>query len=183
MHVRIKEAGMFENFLEFAGIETEGKIASLDEFLAVVDGKTFLDGMYRIFKTSDLEKWTGIVEEAFPQAKGKVRIFGYDWLGRVFAVNIAGDNVVMLEPGTGQILSVPDDVEDFHEYDIAEEADDVLSGGFYRAWLEKNNNYQLKHNECVGYKVPLFLGGKDNVDNLEAGDMEVYWGVLTPLMP
>ena len=56
---------MFENFLEFAGIETEGKIASLDEFLAVVDGKTFLDGMYRIFKSSDLEKWTGIVEEAF----------------------------------------------------------------------------------------------------------------------
>ncbi len=37
---------MFENFLEFAGIDTEGKIASLDEFLAVVDGKTFLGGMY-----------------------------------------------------------------------------------------------------------------------------------------
>ena len=28
------------------------------------------------------------------------------------------------------------------------------------------------------YKVPLFMGGEDSVENLEDSDMEVYWGVM-----
>ncbi len=173
---------MFEHFLQTVGIENDREVNSVDDFFALVDGATFYNGLYRIFASGEIDKWTGIVEEAFPQAKGKIRIFGYDWLGRVFALNVAGGNVVMLEPGTGQIFSVPDDIEDFHEYDVAEDSDDVLAGAFYRSWLEQNDNYELKHDECVGYKVPLFMGGKDNVENLEAGDMEVYWEILSPLM-
>ena len=40
----------------------------------------------------------------------------------------------------------------------------------------------LKHSECVGYKVPIYLNGKDEVSNLEVSDMEVYWGIMAPLM-
>ncbi|MBQ6554892.1 MAG: DUF1851 domain-containing protein, partial [Firmicutes bacterium] len=31
------------------------------------------------------------------------------------------------------------------------------------------------------YKVPLFLGGEDDIPNLELCDMEVYWGILSQL--
>ena len=47
---------------------------------------------------------------------------------------------------------------------------------------EKQEHYVLKHNECAGYKVPLFLNGDDVVDNLEISDMEVYWEIMMPLI-
>jgi hypothetical protein len=31
----------------------------------------------------------------------------------------------------------------------------------------------------VGYRVPLFLGGTDTVENLERGDMDVYWSLTS----
>lgn len=31
-------------------------------------------------------------------------------------------------------------------------------------------------------KVPLFLNGEDELDNLEVSDMEVYWEIMMPLL-
>jgi Domain of unknown function (DUF1851) len=31
--------------------------------------------------------------------------------------------------------------------------------------------------QCVGYQVPLFLGGKDSLENLEITDLDVYWSL------
>ena len=39
----------------------------------------------------------------------------------------------------------------------------------------------LKADECVGYRVPLFLGGQDVVDNLEVSDLGVYWSLCAQL--
>lgn len=49
-------------------------------------------------------------------------------------------------------------------------------------WFEANNNFVLPINKCVGYKVPLFLNGEDDIENLEVSDMEVYWEIMMPLM-
>lgn len=173
---------MFETFLEFVGMKCEKEIESVDEFFKLVNGASFLNGLYRVFEATEVDKWNKIVGEAFPQAKDMVRVFGYDWMGRIFAVNKAQGNTVMLEPGTGEILSVPANVVDFHDVEIAEYPGDSLASGFFEKWYELSGHYQLKHNECVGYKIPLFLGGKDNVENLEASDMEVYWEIMIPLM-
>jgi hypothetical protein len=35
----------------------------------------------------------------------------------------------------------------------------------------------LSSSQCAGYKVPLFLGGKDSLENLEVIDLEVYWSL------
>jgi hypothetical protein len=29
----------------------------------------------------------------------------------------------------------------------------------------------------VGYKVPLFFGGQDAVENLELADLDIYWSI------
>jgi hypothetical protein len=33
----------------------------------------------------------------------------------------------------------------------------------------------IQFDECVGSKVPLFLGGVDGVENLDVTDLDVYW--------
>ena len=34
---------------------------------------------------------------------------------------------------------------------------------------------------CVGYKVPLFLGGADDIGDLELADLDVYWTITGQL--
>lgn len=33
----------------------------------------------------------------------------------------------------------------------------------------------VNFDECVGYKIPLFLGGDDHIGNLQSTDLDVYW--------
>ena len=35
--------------------------------------------------------------------------------------------------------------------------------------------------ECGGYRIPLFLGGADSLENMEVSDMEVYWDMTDQL--
>lgn len=35
--------------------------------------------------------------------------------------------------------------------------------------------------ECGGYRIPLFLGGEDSLENMEVSDMEVYWDMTDQL--
>ena len=53
---------------------------------------------------------------------------------------------------------------------------------FFHDWI---NAYApelpLDMRECVGYRVPLFLGGTDDVSNLERSDLAVYWSLCGQL--
>jgi len=64
----------------------------------------------------------------------------------------------------------------FHDSEIPQYHDACLASEFFNEWFEANGNFVLPHNKCVGYKVPLFLNGEDDIENLEASDMEVILG-------
>ena len=172
---------MFEKFLNFVGYENNEKINNTDEFCRLLNGKSFLNGMYRLFKTDEIEKWTAITEQSFPLYKGRISVFGYDWLGRVFGLNKERGTVLLFEPGTGEVLDIPASFEDFHNIEIVEYNEDSLASNFFNEWFLKNNKYELKNSECAGYKVPLFLNGDDAIENLEVSDMEVYWEIICSL--
>ncbi|MCD7835586.1 MAG: DUF1851 domain-containing protein [Lachnospiraceae bacterium] len=173
---------MFEQFKKFVGSDDEQQYTSANEFLASIQGKTFLNGMFRVFKVSEIEKWCKIVEQSFPAYKNQVDVFSYDWLGRIFALSKTEGTVLMFEPGTGEVLDIPADLVNFFNIEIAEHHEDSLASTFFNEWYETQQHYVLKPNECAGYKVPLFLNGDDVVDNLEVSDMEVYWEIMMPLI-
>ena len=106
--------------------------------------------------------------------------FGYDWLGSQFALDSGRTEdgeplVLILEPGTGEALQVPQSFAAFHEQ-LDDFREPALSAGFFAAWVQANpGQMPLGRDECIGYRLPLFLGGKDTVDNLEVIDLEVYW--------
>ena len=177
-----RKINMFEKFLDFVGCQENEKISGMKEFCELLNGKSFLNGMYRLFKTDDIEKWTAITEQAFPLYKGRFSVFGYDWLGRIFALNKKTGTVLLFEPGTGEVLDIPASFEDFHNVEIADYNEDSLASDFFKKWFFQNNKYELKNSECAGYKVPLFLNGDDVIENLEVSDMEVYWEIMMPLM-
>lgn len=147
-----------------------------------MQGLTVLNGMYRFFNMEEIKKWESIVFETFPAYKNQANIFAFDWGGRIFASTVEDDKILIFEPGTGEVLSAPASIQLFHDDLIVNYPQDCLGADFFNEWYEKSQQYQLKHNECVGYKIPLFLNGDDVIDNLEVSDMEVYWEIMMPLI-
>jgi len=157
-------------------------VSGWNEFFSEFSGCSFNDGLYRIFGSKSMEKWNEIVSSSFSIPSDSLACFGYDWLGRVFALDFdrseAGEPLIlMFEPGTGDALEVPASFVEFHEVELKVHKTECLEPEYYDEWLSSGNE-PLPHDRCAGYKVPLFLGGEDAVGNLELSDMEVYWVVL-----
>ena len=151
------------------------------DFIAVIDvlgGKTFNNGLYRVFKGNQVHSVKKDMERFFPEFVKRIVPFGYDWLGRHFAIDLARKEggkpqVLILEVGAGEAMEIPATICNFHNMELVQSADDALALPFYRKWRHEYST-ALSPNECVGYKVPLFLGGKDDISNLEVIDMSVY---------
>lgn len=159
---------------------------ALTELLRIYGGCSFNQGLYRVARTGEINAWNDLVTDAFPVFKGIVTCFSADWLGRVFAVDPrrteAGQSgVLMFEPGTGEVLEIPCNIQSFHNSELINYRDAALAEGFHRQWLSSGGSAPNR-DQCIGYKKPLFLGGEDKITNLEVSDFEVYWVITAQLL-
>lgn len=114
--------------------------------------------------------------EYFKKFKGNSYCFAFDWVGRQYAVNYSDGKtlILLLDPATVEVFELEADIQSF----LNEETDDFKNGHLE---IEKFNTLSkkiapnLKFSQCIGFKKFLFLGGKDELDNFEVSDMEVYW--------
>ena len=70
---------------------------------------------------------------------------------------------------------------EFLEKEIPLYTDACLAEKFFEEWSEFSK-IKLQYGRCAGYKIPLFLGGADEKENLEDSDMEVYWEIITQVI-
>ena len=109
---------MFEKFYDFVGVENKNNVTDMSGFMDIYGGETFLNGLYRIHNKNDVKKWNEILKRAFPKFKNGIQVFGYDWLGRNFALDTQRDIVLIFEPGTGEILNTGENFVNFHDSEI-----------------------------------------------------------------
>jgi hypothetical protein len=88
--------------------------------------------------------------------------------------------VSLFEAGTGKALKIPETFLSFHDKELVEDREAALGFSFFQKW-RLSGGASPRRDQCVGYKQPLFLGGADEVDNLEMTDMEVYWTISAQL--
>ena len=177
---------VFQSFLDFFDVHDvffrKGDPYKL--FLRELSGKQFGQGLFTVFKEKDIKEWQKNIAYAFPAYKNKTALFGYDWLGRCFGVSEDKKDkgkVLLFEIGTGQVLSTDCSFEEFINHEIPLNSDACLASQFHEQWLGAAEK-PLVYGRCVGYKVPLFLGGKDDISNLEDSDMDVYWSILSQIL-
>lgn len=181
----IKEGSMFRDFLLFFDEDNINECSNdlYNDFIMQLGGKSFGNGLFNSFSKDNIRKWTEIVSEAYPEFRNLFKLFGYDWLGRCFGIDLRKDtygNVLMFEIGTNDILEIPCTFDKFLNEEIPLYAEACLAKTFFDEWM-KTFGKAIVYGRCIGYKNPLFLGGEDSVDNLEDNDMEVYWGVITQI--
>ena len=154
---------------------------AFDIFQNRYQGMSLGDGIYRIFRRNEISKWKQIITEGYPDFANKFEPFAYDWLGRCFAIDsreFTYGEILMFEIGTADVLQIPCDFIGFHEEEIPLQHDACLASDFFNDW-RKIIGVDLEYDQCVGYRIPLFLGGKDSIENLEVSDMEVYWHICS----
>ena len=150
------------------------------------DPKVFLDGAYRLHHSDDVARFTALAAEAFPDLTNRITCFGADWAGNQFATDEArlvnGERqILLLEPGIGEVLQIPCGLDTFHDGLLLEERDATAAYSFFQEWLAMGG-VAPRYEQCVGYKKPLYLGGLDQVSNLEVTDFEVYWAICGQLL-
>ncbi|PYD80455.1 hypothetical protein CFR77_03430 [Komagataeibacter sucrofermentans] len=109
--------------------------------------------------------------------------FGYDWLGRAFAAENPekGNHILMFESGTGEVFNIEGDIISFHNDELVRYGDVSLAEGFFSEW-QKETGLSVKYNKCASYKIPLFLNGKDEIDNLYVEDIDVSWDIFAQIL-
>jgi len=171
-----------DNFLKHFNVKNEF-IETDDLYSNILNqlgGMEFGNGIIRIIKESDLKKWSSMIDDAFPDFKGMYKLFAYDWLGSFFAIDLRGGKqfkILMFEIGTHDVLEIPSTLEQFFDKEVVENADACLASDFFKEYLL--NSEKPSYYRCAGYKIPLFLGGKDSISNLEDSDIDVYWSIMT----
>ena len=176
---------MFRDFLSFFGEDKATNYSGnlYNDFIIQLGGKSFGNGLFNSFSKDNLKKWTEIVAQAYPDFQNLFKIFGYDWMGRCFAIDLRKKtygNILMFEIGTNDILEIPCRFDIFLNEEIPLYADACLAKSFFDEWIVYGGR-EISYGRCVGYKVPLFLGGEDCLNNLEDSDMEVYWSIITQI--
>jgi hypothetical protein len=152
-----------------------------EDYLFILDrlgGKTFNDGIFRVYRGDQVVEATKTITSMFAAVKITAIAFGYDWLGRQFVVDSSEMNdgkptVVCLEPGVPNSYCTDKPIVPFFNEDLVTMADAALSESLFKKWRKKHKK-PIAPDECVGYKTPLFLGGEDNLDNMELTDLDVY---------
>src|SRR5204863_782100 len=111
------------------------------ELMSAHGGATFDDGLYRLHTPDSQIAANEWVAEGFPAIAGHVACFGYDWLGRQFALDLrdsARTAILLIEPGTGEVLEIPSTFIDFHNDELVEQQEAALARSFFDSWSRAN---------------------------------------------
>ena len=162
------------------------RVDGFDELMTALGGSTFDRGLYRLHTPQSAQLALTLIGEAFPELSGGIAPFGFDWLGRQFAMDLRGGRdplALLVDAGTGEVLEIPASFVDFHDRELVDEPDAALATSFFDEWAGRNASLlPLAPDVCVGYVIPLFLGGRDEIDNLAPIDIWVYWSLTGQLV-
>jgi hypothetical protein len=81
----------------------------------------------------------------------------------------------MLDPSTVQGYDIEEDIKLFHNRDMVVDRDETVSENAFDLFLKELAVDKIAYNECIAHKIPLFLGGSDDITNYKVSNMEVYW--------
>lgn len=146
-------------------------------FRSMVDqlgGKSFKQGIFVAFDEEEVARATLTIWEMFPRLKDRATAFGCDWKGRFFAAKQADEvEVTLIEPDTDSIYEIKAGLAEFYNFELVQHHDAALASAFFEEW-KSTTSVELHFHQCLGYRVPLFLGGEDVIDNLEIVERQFY---------
>jgi hypothetical protein len=176
---------MFNSFLEFFGSENKGYVKRSEDiyldFIMNYSKESFGSGLFRVVDSNNLEYFKGLVQSCFSELSDDIRVIGFDWLGRIFVSSDTSDSeIYMCDAGSHEILEIPLGIKEFLNNEIPAYPDELFALDFYKEYISQGGT-SPSYDQCLGYKIPLFLGGLDDLSNIEQIDFDVFWTIMSQL--
>lgn len=151
------------------------EINEIKVFLDEFKGRDYLNGVFKIHHPNSAFHWTNKLKNLFVDFESSFYCFAFDWLGRQFAFSTNNNKslILMFDSGVMQVYKMEGDLNSFFNTDLVDYLEETLSTDVYFDWLKKNPAPSFF--ECVGLKIPLFLNGKDSIQNYHMLDIQAYW--------
>lgn len=143
-------------------------------------------GIYQIVTSVESVELGVMIESVFPTVAGKIVPFAVDWMGRVFAIDSSlcdlheAATVTCFDLAEPSSFTTNANFDDFHNSVAVDMTDELLNINQLHQWTA---SHSLPEDgvSCIGYKIPLFMGGLDEIDNMELSIRSVYLHLLTEL--
>ena len=155
------------------------------ELAAECGGTVFGDGLVRVHSEGSARRVNPLIAEAFPDFPEQFQAIAQDWTGRQFAVGSRPGaryygKLLLFEPASGEAFEIDADISALFNSEMISDPVTYLAADLFEDWRRAGGSLGGP-NECVGFRVPLFLGGDGVVENLEVVDLEVYWSLFGQL--
>jgi hypothetical protein len=138
-------------------------------------------GLLRLVGEREGRLASEFIREGFPEFAARAVPFAVDWIGRVVALDRdRSPGLLLIEPGSADAFEIDESFADFFNVDVVDDPDTFLAADLFRDWQAAGGGVPGV-GQCVGFKVPLFLGGSGAAANLEQSDLEVYWSFAAQL--
>lgn len=140
-------------------------------------GCTFNNGLLRFHNEESGAVAQQCLFQCFGESAVELTPFAFDWLGRHYCrVQIDGQDMAVRTDSAFQEASVITDFDKTVIYFLeVDEAPDLLDIGLMERIFERLGVSGLKFTECIGFKIPPFLGGTEEISNFELNNIDVYW--------
>ncbi|MGN6567879.1 MAG: hypothetical protein ACTHJ0_08000 [Flavipsychrobacter sp.] len=138
------------------------------------EGCIIENGLFKFHTKGSSYIWTKYTSAFFKDYLNKIFCFGFDWMGRQFAVDLKIEMIYIFDSATGGAYQLDESLKDFLEKDLTIYREETFNIDFFDE-LYKIYKTEWVFSKCFGFSIPLFLNGKDEINNYECIDMEVYW--------
>ncbi|MFF2775949.1 T6SS immunity protein Tdi1 domain-containing protein [Streptomyces sp. NPDC058052] len=160
--------------------------ATLSGLFEQAEGSVLADGFLRFHTPKSARESYEACARMIEGIEGRYYPFAFDWSGRELLFDIRDPEakpryVIAVDPAEGEHLTTGLTIDEFFEA-VADEDEDALAFPYFQEWREANPGAApLGFGQVVAYKVPLALGGSDEVANMEVSDQRVYFELCTQL--
>ena len=142
-----------------------------------IQGRSFDNGLVRFHCRASLERWTGIIRDRIRPSTSDILPLFFDWEGRQFFHHEEGARTYFFDPATKEIDWLTKSASELLGRICSDEGRDVLGAEVFEAARQHLGGPVLGYDECIGFVLPLFLGGDEAPSNREISNLEVFWEV------
>ena len=148
---------------------------SLKTIFEIAQGHIFDSGLFRIYNLTNALKRTQIGKAYFSNERSDYYCFGCDWTGRQYAVNYDDTHIFMLDHAVNEFSHLESTLDVFFNDFLVNMKEDILLASEFLNTMNHLKISKLEEHQILGFKVPLLLGGKDQLDNYVISDLDMDW--------
>ena len=145
--------------------------------LKTLGGNIFNNGIFQIFTFEKAYHWTNLITKTyFPELKNSLFCFAITWQGCILAIDDEDNSIYLFDPATCEYFAIENtSLDEFLETEFLENEEEIIYPEDFLNSMSFLNRKVLDSEFSISHKVSLFLGGKDEFENLEVINTEVMW--------